>query len=137
MRLNTLLGVVTAAAGLACVAHAQITTPTTTPHSAPSACDNTDVQVVVYRYTSKTCAGDESIAFYQSGLPLRESTKAFKIFTCCDDLQTVSVLDSTTSITTVVPDNQCLDGTAGSTGSSGTTTEASSVAWRGVAWRWA
>ncbi len=109
MRLNTLLGVVTAAAGLACVAQA---------------CDNTDLQVKIYRYSGTSCTGEETVASYQSGMPLRVEQGRYKIFTCCDDMKTVSVLDSATSTTTVVAD-ECLTEVRGAAWSRG------AVAWRG------
>ena len=87
-------------------------------------CTNKDYQVVVYRYTDDLCSSsDETIALYQSGQQIIESHTVSKTFTCCDDLKTVTVLDSTASGNTTVNvvDAECLKGGSASTGQSFTT----------------
>lgn len=90
---------------------------------AQALCSNTDYQVVIYRYSGTTCSGTETVAYYQSGSAIRESPSKYKTYTCCDDGTAVSVYDSGTEETTDVVDDQCLTGSAGDTGASGTSIE--------------
>ena len=91
--------------------------------SVQASCSNMDYQVVVYRYSGTTCSGSETVAYYQSGGAIRENPNQYKIYTCCDDGATVTVYDSAIENYTDVTDDQCLTGSAGDTGSSGTSTE--------------
>jgi len=90
-------------------------------------CDNIDYQVVVYRYSGTSCGADETVAYYQSGSTIRESSTDYKTYTCCDDMKTVTVTESYGTTSTVnVEEDQCLhNGTIGNTGSSGTSGEES------------
>lgn len=94
-----------------------------------STCSNTDAQVVVYRYTDKQCsAADETIALYQSGNAVIESSSVSKSFTCCDDMTTVAISSTTSSGTTTssVTVNKCMSGgDVAGTGSTATEAESS------------
>ena len=87
--------------------------------NAGGTCTNTDYQVVVYRYAGSNCAGEETVAYYQSGGAIREGTGSsathYKQFTCCDDGQKVTLYSSASNNYTDLADDECLSGTAAET----------------------